>query len=247
MNSITSKENIDIFQAQSTTNNFVTQSANILLNEALVLLDYANLFRQAKISTNDDDIKNKVTAEIIKYQNRIQNSIYSNDVVFAASYCICAAIDEAALTGLEDLENNWASETLLCKFHEDTWGGERVFEIYDQARSASQFDLVELIFVLISLGYTGKYFESEFSLSDIRKDNIYKTFLPGPPADNLNFLIDPIPTSQFDVVECVFFGTILAIFIIMICSILNVSLWYIYSAKFKMITELTSQRQMVAN
>ena len=247
MDRIATNDNLAVLTSQTTMNNFAMRNDNMLLNEALILLDYACLFRQAKISANDDVIKAKVITEIIKYQNKIQNHIYSSDVPIAASYCICAAIDEAVLAGLETIENSWASETLLCSFHNDTWGGERVFEIYDQARLESQPDLVELIFMLLSLGFTGKFFESSLSLSEMRKDSIFINSINYSSSNNLNSLIHPLSVFQFDIAEYFSLSMILAIFLVMMCSVLNVGLWYFHIDQSNMIKNINEQNKVTTN
>lgn len=55
--------------------------------------------------------------------------------------------------------NAWNANTLLSRFHGETWGGEKVFGIVDRVLEAPQRypDLVDLLHRLMLLGFQGRF------------------------------------------------------------------------------------------
>jgi type VI secretion system protein ImpK len=79
--------------------------------------------------------------------------------VSAARYVLCTALDEAVLTSNWGVSTDWNNGSLLSQFHNETWGGEKVFTLIDRAmRDTEQFgDLLELCHFVMLLGFQGKY------------------------------------------------------------------------------------------
>ncbi|KDB09315.1 type IV / VI secretion system protein, DotU family [Burkholderia sp. lig30] len=88
--------------------------------------------------------------------------------VRTASYCLCSALDEAAMqtswgkgnaTGVE-----WQLDGLAGALGHDRQGGDRVFQLIDEAmrNPRESLDLIELYQNLLDLGFRGRYrFERE--------------------------------------------------------------------------------------
>jgi type VI secretion system protein ImpK len=83
--------------------------------------------------------------------------------MLGARYCLCTALDEAAMqtvwgkggeTGVE-----WNTNGLATLFHEDRQGGTKVYLLVGRLMSESQehLDLLELIYRILSLGFEGRY------------------------------------------------------------------------------------------
>lgn len=55
--------------------------------------------------------------------------------------------------------SNWNAQSLLATFHKETWGGEKVFQILENAAqdTVRNLNLVEFIYVILCLGFEGKY------------------------------------------------------------------------------------------
>ena len=83
----------------------------------------------------------------------------SSEIILAARYVICAALDEAVLKTPWGAESAWTQRTLLSTFHSETHGGEKFFLLLDKMkeRPAQNLDMLELMYVFLSLGFEGKY------------------------------------------------------------------------------------------
>ena len=79
--------------------------------------------------------------------------------VMAARYVLCTMLDEAAADTPWGGSGVWAQHSLLAIFHNETWGGEKVFQL--MARLAEKpdanRDLLELIYCALVLGFEGRY------------------------------------------------------------------------------------------
>ncbi|RKT99179.1 type IV secretion protein DotU [Burkholderia sp. Nafp2/4-1b] len=86
-----------------------------------------------------------------------------SDHVVRASYCLCAALDEAAMqmrwgnggaTGID-----WQSNSLAAALGHDRQGSDRVFRLIDDAlgNPREHLDLIELYQNVLDLGFKGRY------------------------------------------------------------------------------------------
>ena len=79
--------------------------------------------------------------------------------VMAARYILCTMLDEAAADTPWGGTGVWARHSLLAEFHNEAFGGEKVFQL--MARLAEKpdanLDLLELIYAAMALGFEGRY------------------------------------------------------------------------------------------
>lgn len=77
--------------------------------------------------------------------------------VRVASYVLCTVADEAVLTQEWGQDSDWASDSLLHAFHDDTLGGEKFFLLLERfmAAPARHIDQLELMHVCLALGFQG--------------------------------------------------------------------------------------------
>jgi type VI secretion system protein ImpK len=75
-----------------------------------------------------------------------------------ARYCLCTFIDEA-ISATPWGAGLWGRRSLLVTFHNEASGGERVFVLLQRLAQTPvvQIDLLELIYVILSLGFDGRY------------------------------------------------------------------------------------------
>ena len=81
------------------------------------------------------------------------------DRVMAARYVLCTMIDEAASDTPWGGSGVWAQHSLLAMFHNETEGGEKVFQLMARLAEnpSTNLDLLELIYCAVSLGFEGRY------------------------------------------------------------------------------------------
>ncbi|MGK6310291.1 DotU family type VI secretion system protein [Variovorax sp. DT-64] len=100
------------------------------------------------------------TAEAVnQFDAAVRRAGVSNDSVMAARYVLCTSLDEAVANTPWGAQAGWNKQSLLVQFHNETWGGEKVFQLL--ARLAQDVPthrpLLELIYCVLALGFEGRY------------------------------------------------------------------------------------------
>lgn len=113
--------------------------------------------------------------EIRRFEDRARASGIANEVVLAARYALCAALDEAVLSTPWGAQSEWAQQTLLVALHREAWGGEKFFDMLDRIAQDPKrhIDLMELLYLCMTFGFAGKYQVEDRGhsrLSDVQHD-----------------------------------------------------------------------------
>lgn len=79
--------------------------------------------------------------------------------VMAARYVLCTMLDEAAADTPWGSAGVWARHSLLAEFHNEAFGGEKLFQLmaWLATNPAANLDLLELIYAALALGFEGRY------------------------------------------------------------------------------------------
>ncbi|MDM0044945.1 DotU family type VI secretion system protein [Variovorax dokdonensis] len=82
-----------------------------------------------------------------------------NETVLAARYVLCTALDEAVANTPWGAQAGWNNQSLLVQFHNEAWGGEKVFQLLGKLAQdvPKHRDLLELIYCTLALGFEGRY------------------------------------------------------------------------------------------
>lgn len=119
------------------------------------------------------------------------------------SYVLCALIDEAVLNTPWGENSAWSQKPMLSIFHQETYGGEKVYAILDDALVAptKNHDVIEIIYLALSLGFMGKLRvdpQGTLKSEDIRAQ-VYTVLTRGRDRlqRELSNNIDPTVTSRY--------------------------------------------------
>lgn len=137
----------------------VATGANRLLEAAMPLLGAAVRLRGLHHHDAIEALHARLSNEVQSFERAIEAEGYDAATVVAARYCICAMVDEAVLSQHWGADSLWPERPLLSVFHNETWGGEKVFAILDRVMAEGHrfFDLMELIYYCMALGFEGKF------------------------------------------------------------------------------------------
>ena len=162
---------------------FLGSSINPLVDSASSILVLAPRLRQTVSQHDVDFLRRELVDQIKSFESAAQKGDYSSEVVLTGRYLLCCYLDEAILMTPWGGESGWSSNSLLSIFHNETWGGEKFFQVTEGLlRSPSQnIDTLELVMVCLSLGFEGKYSVMDRGLSQLSQlqDDIYRAI-----ADN---------------------------------------------------------------
>lgn len=81
------------------------------------------------------------------------------ETVIGARYCLCTTIDEAAAQTPWGGGGVWPRYSLLVALHNETWGGEKFFQLLAKLVQTPKqhIDLLELMYFCLMLGLEGRY------------------------------------------------------------------------------------------
>lgn len=99
-----------------------------------------------------------VVRERAAFAARAQRLGVEAATVRLADYTLCAFIDDAVMTTPWGNGSAWTKPTLLAEFHNDTRGGEAVFNIASHMEQDPRREprLLELVYLCLSLGFEGR-------------------------------------------------------------------------------------------
>lgn len=151
-----SKNNSDDYFSSTKRENKILEACNeiIALASNLKSLEPEHPIEQLKIDINN---------LILKFVSALEDQRAGQEVVLTSRYIICCLIDELILSTPWGQESSWNQQTLLSKYHNETWGGEKFFLIIDKLleNPKKNIELLELCYICLSLGFSGKYKLSE--------------------------------------------------------------------------------------
>ncbi|WP_210507793.1 DotU family type VI secretion system protein [Pantoea ananatis] len=146
------KPNSDAFQQDLSHQNSLVAAANPLINA----------IPQIRHSVSHDDparLRQQLIDQIRRFELACQQSGLSYEVIVGARYCLCTALDEAAALTPWGSRGVWTSNGLLVTFHNETWGGEKFFQLLAKLSQnpRQHILLLELIYFCLLLGFEGRY------------------------------------------------------------------------------------------
>jgi type VI secretion system protein ImpK len=139
---------------------FLGLGLNPLVQAASPLLLRMGQMRNATAGSVDvPSLRRAALEEIRRFEERARAAGVRNEIVLAARYVLCAGLDEAVLSTPSGSQSEWAQHPLLVALHREAWGGEKFFEMLDRivVDPARHIDLIELQYLILALGFTGKY------------------------------------------------------------------------------------------
>lgn len=132
---------------------------NPIVAAALSMMSLASRLRQTAVYTAIDELRQRLSAEVSGFENRLLQCGVSPDHTRMASYALCSFLDETILNTPWGAQSTWGHQSLLISFHKEAWGGEKFFDIIAQLvkQPAQNLPLIELTYLFLSLGFEGKF------------------------------------------------------------------------------------------
>ena len=134
-------------------------SLNPLVQAAAPLLTAAPRLRAMARHANPQALRESLAESIKRFEAAARAQNLPNEQVVAARYVLCTLLDESASSTPWGSSGAWSSQSLLVQFHNEAWGGEKVFQLLTRLAEnpAQHRNLLELVYVALSLGFEGRY------------------------------------------------------------------------------------------
>lgn len=182
--------------AQQTSFDDFTPGLNPLVNAATFLIMEMIKLKSGKI-VEIEELRDRLEAEVRSFTNQVQTLGLRESQWYAARYLLCTALDESVTSSkIPKAAAEWASHSLLSTFHEETHGGEIFFQVLDRTmkQPAANLYLLELAYLLLSLGFEGKYRLQDRGPLELesQRDSLYRQIrvLRGEPSPDLSKKLD---------------------------------------------------------
>lgn len=121
----------------------------------LVIAQLRNSIERADVGA----LRRQAVEEIDRFQQDAQKTGVEAGDIIASRYVLCAMLDETVLMTPWGSRSEWSANSLLNQYHNETWGGEKVFVILDRIRANPErkLQLLILIHACLMLGFEGRY------------------------------------------------------------------------------------------
>jgi len=131
---------------------------NPLLRAANPLLELALPLRRLPSHPDLDALRAQLIQMVRRFEADGRAFGVPDTQLGPARYCLCTFIDEA-IAATPWGAGVWGRRSLLVTFHNEASGGERLFVILQRLAQtpAADIDLLELIYVILALGFDGRY------------------------------------------------------------------------------------------
>ena len=185
---------------QNNTANNAVNVYNPLIEAAKPVLILANSMQQTTSQLSTDSLINKFSLLINNFEENAEKNGAKYDAIQAAKYCLCTFVDELAVrAGWAD--ETWSKNSLSVSFYDETWGGERFFEIIQNLKQDSDknIDLLEFMYLCLQFGYKGKYQvlnNGELEIDKIKRDLLALIHSKRPDQTVNLFKHNPIITNN---------------------------------------------------
>lgn len=175
-------------------------SFNPFISSSSHLLKYVLELRDFKVDEDMAKIRDELIVKVNLYNENILKHNIENAEILVTRYILCTFVDEIINTIYLGTNNNWATNSLLSIFHNETYGGENFFHLLDKflKTPAKYIHILELMYVCISLGFEGKYRVMERGKIELNtiKDSLFKQIKIVQGREPLNFYIKQIPAKE---------------------------------------------------
>ncbi|NMX90799.1 MULTISPECIES: type IVB secretion system protein IcmH/DotU [unclassified Pseudomonas] len=123
-------------------------------------------------------LNERLSAGITRFENQARHEAILDSQIMAARYVLCSVIDEAVVTTAWGSQSDWSQISLLSRFHNETFGGEKFFELLERLSRdpIKHLAMLELMYLCLALGFEGKYRVMERGLLQLDgiRDALYR-------------------------------------------------------------------------
>lgn len=144
---------------------------NPLVDAAAYLFSMLGKLRQVKSYRHLAKLHKDLVAEINLFEDTAKSHGYSSEYILVSRYALCATFDDIITSMPWGAEGQWDSYNLLTTFNQEPTQQERFFIILERISKdpALYIDVMEFMYLCLSLGFKGNYRMSELSSSQLEQ------------------------------------------------------------------------------
>jgi type VI secretion system protein ImpK len=144
---------------------------NPLVDAAAYLFSIVSKLKIIKSYHALHQLHKELITEINSFQETAKNHGYSSEYILVSRYAICATLDDVISNTPWGGQNQWENYSLLTIFNQESTKQERFFLILERIIKdpALYIDVMEFMYLCLSLGYKGSYRSTEFTGNQLEK------------------------------------------------------------------------------
>ncbi len=137
----------------------VVSGSNPVVMAANPVLNLVPQIRNTVQLADAAQLREFLIGKIQEFERRARELGVPPETIIGARYCLCTLLDESAAQTPWGGSGEWSRHSLLVTFHNETWGGEKFFQLLSKlAQNPQQYrQLLELMYYCISLGLEGRF------------------------------------------------------------------------------------------
>lgn len=170
------RSSIDAPQSPSLlTNKFITHHSksgfNPLVDAAAYLFSVVGKLKQLKSYRHLGQLQKELILEINHFQEAVKTQNYSSEYILVSRYALCATLDDIISNTVWGGQGQWDSFSILAAFNQDATNHERFFILLERIIKdpAQYIDVMELMYICLSLGFKGSYRATEFGSAHLEQ------------------------------------------------------------------------------
>jgi len=168
---------------------------NPLVDSAGYLFSILGKLKKISAYRQLGSLQQQLIREIHSFQKNIQHHGYNAEYTLICQYIICAAFDDILSNTAWGGQGQWDNFSLLKAFKQEQDHHHKFFNILEHAVKdpALYIDLMEFIYICLSLGYKGPYRATEYNHYQLEQitHNLYKHIRAY--RGNANRTLSPVP------------------------------------------------------
>ncbi|MEO6270783.1 MAG: type VI secretion system protein TssL, long form [Lautropia sp.] len=171
---------------------------NPLIEAAHPILTIITQLRGSAHHPDPAGLREELARAISRFEQTATKAGATREAVIGARYLLCTFLDETAASTPWGGHGAWASDTLLVRFHNETWGGEKSFLLLSRLSESpdKNHHLLALFHLCLSLGFEGRYRilpNGRAQLEQLR-ERLFHMIRQGRPAPELDLAVQWAPT-----------------------------------------------------
>lgn len=206
---------------------------NPLVDTAGYLFSVLGKLKQLKTYRQPSKLQKELVQEVTSFQEAIKNHGYNAEYIVICRYILCATFDDIISNTAWGAQGQWDSHCLLGAFNQDTQHQDKFFTIMERAIKEPAFyiDLMELMYICLSMGYKGQYRSTEHSQYQLEQitNNLYKHIRAYRGSFSKSLSPTPLKTAKSTTKPAAKRNSMFFVFLVTACVIMTifVSLGYL--------------------
>ena len=210
---------------------FEIAGLNPLVTAASPLLWLAGRLNESAPPENVRLFRDHILSEMQQFDSAALARGISNRTVRVTRYALCATLDDIILNTSWGGQSNWSTQGLVSSLYNETWGGERFFDLLGQLSLSpdDNIDALELMAICLSIGFVGKYRVMEGGQTQLNRQRheLYRTIrrVRGPSERDLSAGWEVIAAPHRAPSSLLWLWVLLGIFLVLLGLLYGLATW----------------------